>query len=56
VVGALASGPGSCSGARGGESAMGVVGSVTGRADSVTAGELVAASTIIVHGEAWYSS
>ena len=29
---------------------------MTGGAVSVTAGELVAASTIIVRGEAWYSS
>ena len=38
-------GSGSSSGARGGASMM-VVGSVTGGADSVTAGELVAASLV----------
>jgi hypothetical protein len=43
-------------GARGGESGMVVEGAVTGGADSVTAGELVAASINIVLVEVWYSS
>jgi hypothetical protein len=44
AVGALASGSASSSGARGGALEMGVEGSVTGGADSMTAGEVVAAS------------
>ena len=44
AVGALASGSASSSGARGGALEMGVEGSVTGGANSMTAGEVVAAS------------